>query len=142
MKRFLFLLLPALIMTACTRDAFLKAMAAPQVLLSYDDFGPEIMASELLGPRAGNTPVVVHHGRTRLTPGQAQANALLALNYLRRQHRHAQDGLLRQKLAHTYSRIYPLYRTRRDALVSGPGGSFGRMGMNRAFILPPMPTSL
>lgn len=142
MKRFLLLLLPALIMTACTRDAFLKAMAAPQVLLSYDDFGPESMAASLLGPRAGDTPVVVHHGRTRLTPGQAQVNALLALNYLRRQHRHTSDGLLRQKLARTYSRIYPLYRSRRDALVSGPGGSFGRMGMNRAFILPPMPTSL
>lgn len=129
-------------MTGCTRDACLKAMAGPEVVLSYDDFGPEIMASELLGPRAGNTLVVVHHGRTRLTPGQAQVNALLALNYLRRQHRHAQDVPLRQKLARTYSRIYPLYRTRRDALVSGPGGSFGRMGMNRAFILPPMPTSL
>lgn len=129
-------------MTGCTREAFLKAIAGPEVVLSYDDFGPESMASELLGPRAGNTPVVVHHGSTRLTPGQAQVNALLALNYLRRQHRHAQDVPIRQKLARTYSRIYPLYRTRRDALVSGPGGSFGRMGMNRAFILPPMPTSL
>lgn len=142
MKRFLLFLLPALIMTACTRDAFLKAMAAPQVLLSYDDFGPESMAASLLGPRAGDTPVIVHHGRTHFTPGQAQVNTLQALNYLRRQHRHAQDGLLRQKLAHTYSRIYPLYRTRRDAFTGGPGGTYGRVGMNRAFILPPMPPSL
>lgn len=142
MKRLLLLLLPALFMTGCTREAFLKAIAGPEVVLSYDDFGPESMASELLGPRAGNTPVVVHHGSTRLTPGHAYVNTHLALNYLRRQHRHTSDGLLRQKLARTYSRIYPLYRTRRDALVSGPGGSFGRMGMNRAFILPPMPTSL
>lgn len=142
MTRLLFLLLPLLVMTGCTRDAFVKAMAGPQVLLSYDDFGPENLAASLLGPRTGNTPVIVHHGRTRLTPGQPQLNTLLAMNYLRRQHRHAQDGLLRQKLAATYSRIYPIYRNRRDAMVGGPGGSYGRMGMNRAFILPPMPPSL
>ena len=142
MKRLLLLLLPALLLTGCTREAFLKAMAGPEVALSYDDFGPESMASELLGPRAGNTPVIVHHSSTRLTPSHAYVNTHLALNYLRRQHRHTSDPYLRQKLARTYSRIYPLYRSRRDALVSGPGGSFGRMRMNRAFILPPMPPSL
>lgn len=142
MKKLFLLLFPLFIMTGCTRDAFMKAMAGPQVHLSYDDFGPESIAASLLGPRTGNTPVIVHHGSTHHSPCQDQVNALLAMNYLRRQHRHTQDALLRQKLAHTYSRIYPLYRTRRDAITAGPGATYGRTGINRAFILPPMPPSL
>lgn len=142
MKRLLFLLLPVLVMTGCTRDAFVKAMAGPQVIVSYDDFGPESLATSLLGPRTGNTPVIVHHGGTHQDPGNIRVNVLQAMNYLRRQHRHTQDALLRQKLAHTYSRIHPLYRTRRDAITAGPGATYGRTGINRAFILPPMPPSL
>lgn len=142
MKRLLFLLLPLLLITSCTREAFLKALAGPQVVVSYDDFGPESLASTLLGPRVGNTPVVIHHGGTHQDPGQNRVNVLQALSYLRRQHRHSSDALLREKLARTYSRIYPLYRTRRDAMMGGPGGTYGRTGMNRAFILPPMPPSL
>jgi hypothetical protein len=84
----------------------------------------------------------VHHGRTHLIPERAKVNVLQALSHLRRQHRHTSDASLRQKLSSTYSRIYPLYRTRRDAITGGPGATYGRTGMNRAFILPPMPPSL
>lgn len=146
MTRFGFIFLPIVFLASCTRESMLKALAGPRVFLYYDDFGPESMASHLLGPRAGNTPITIYHGGTRRTPGHTHVNALQAMNHLRHQHRHlpsiAENEPLRQKLANTYSLIYVLYRHRRDAMMGGPGGTYGRMGINRSFILPPMPPSL
>ncbi|MFM7606479.1 MAG: hypothetical protein ACKO8Z_14955 [Prosthecobacter sp.] len=146
MRRFWLFILPVVLMASCTRESALKALVGPQIFLCYDDFGPESMASHLLGPRTGNTSVTIHHGSTRCTLGYAHVNALQAMNYLRHQHRHLPRSEefepLRQTLASTYSRIYILYRHRRDAMMGGPGGTYGRMGINRTFILPPMPPSL
>jgi hypothetical protein len=54
----------------------------------------------------------------------------------------AEAGPLREKLRTTYSRIYPYYRTRRDAMMSAPFSNIGRGSMNRTMILPPMPPSI
>lgn len=144
--RWLALLLPFLLMS-CTAEQWKRSFNPPPLVLHYDDFGPEQVASGLLGPRgAQNEPVTVHHGGNRRVPGDLRVNMLQAMNYLRfavRRLPHTTEAeRLREKLRTTYSRIYPHYRTRRDAMMSAPFSSFGRGSQNRAMILPPMPPSI
>jgi hypothetical protein len=71
---------------------------------------------------------------------------LQAMNHLRssvrRLPRTVEAEPLREKLRTTYSRIYPCYRSRRDAMMSAPFSTIGRGSINRAMILPPMPPSI
>ncbi|MFN7563214.1 MAG: hypothetical protein ACK5TH_15640 [Prosthecobacter sp.] len=144
--RWLALLLPLFLMN-CTAEQWKRSLNPPPLVLSYDDFGPESSAVGLLGTRGPeNQPVTVHQGGTRLTPGDLRVNMLQAMNHLvlavRRMPRTAEAQPLREKLRATYSRIYPHYRTRRDAMMGAPFAGFGRGSMNRTMMLPPMPPSI
>ena len=144
--RWLALLLPLFLMN-CTAEQWKRSFNSPPLVLSYDDFGPESSAVGLLGTRGPeNQPVTVHQGGTRLTPGDLRVNMLQAMSHLRfavrRLPRTAEAQPLREKLRATYSRIYPSYRTRRDAMMSAPFSTIGRGSINRAMILPPMPPSI
>lgn len=53
----------------------------------------------------------------------------------------AENTPLRQRMRVAYSRIYDLYRTRRDAIQAVPPFT-GRAAMSRMQMLPPMPPTL
>lgn len=142
----LFLLLPFLLMS-CTSTQWQRSFNPPPLVLHYDDFGPEASASRLLGPRGKvNQPATLHHGGTRLESGHLRVNIQQAMNHLifavRRLPHTSEAEPLREKLRSTYSRLYPYYRTRRDAMMSAPFSNTGRGGMNRSMMLPPMPLSI
>ena len=144
--RRLFLLLPFLLMS-CTSAQWQRSMHPTPLVLHYDDFGPEESASRLLGPRGQeNQAVTLHHGGTRLESGHLRVNIQQAMNHLifavRRLPPTSEAEPLREKLRSTYSRLYPHYLTRRDTMMSAPFSNFGRGGMNRSMILPPMPLSI
>lgn len=142
----LFFLLPFLLMS-CTSAQWQRSMHPTPLVLHYDDFGPEASASRLLGPRGKeNQPVTLHHGGTRLESGHLRVNIQQAMNHLifavRRLPPTSEAEPVREKLRSTYSRLYPHYRTRRDAMMSAPFSNSGRGGMNRSMMLPPMPLSI
>jgi len=144
--RRLFFLLPFLLMS-CTSAQWQRSFHPTPLVLHYDDFGPEESASRLLGPRGKeNQPITLHHGGTRLESGHLRLNIQQAMNHLifavRRLPHTSEAEPLREKLRSTYSRLYPLYRTRRDAMMSAPFSNSGRGGMNRSMMLPPMPLSI
>jgi hypothetical protein len=144
--RWLTLLLPFFLIN-CTAEQWTRSVNPPPLVLHYDDFGPEDVARGLLGPRGlQNQPITIHHGGNRLVPGNLRVNMLQAMSHLRfavrRLPRTAEAQPLREKLRATYSRIYPSYRTRRDAMMSAPFSTIGRGSINRAMILPPMPPSI
>ncbi|HEY1048428.1 MAG TPA: hypothetical protein VGE39_01680 [Prosthecobacter sp.] len=72
-------------------------------------------------------------------------NSHQALLLLRRNERAlpqtAGNAPLRQRMQVAYSRVYNLYRTRRDAVQSVPPFG-GRSSMARMQMIPPMPPSL
>lgn len=141
------LLLSPLFLLCCTSESWQRSIHPTPLVLHYDDFGPEASASRLLGPRGKvNQPVTLHHGGTRLESDHLRVNIQQAMNHLifavRRLPLTAEAQPLREKLRTTYSRLYPYYRTRRDAMMSAPFSNFGRGGMNRSMILPPMPPSI
>lgn len=134
------------LLPACTQAQLQKAFATPQVVLRYDDFGPERIAMRLLGPRGGSSTVIAHHGRTMTAAdGTHQVNVQQAMYWLRSHVRGlpltAENETVRQRLRSTYSALYDLHRTRRDAIMSAPF-SYGRAGMYRAMIVPPMSPSI
>ncbi|MDB6003740.1 MAG: hypothetical protein JWR15_727 [Prosthecobacter sp.] len=148
MKSSLLLLLVAmLLLPACTGGAWQKAFASPSVTVNYDDFGPERMASQFLGPRGQHTVIIAHYGTTRITPsapeGVRYVNVLQSLNFLRKEYRAlpptAANEPLRERLRATYARLYPLQRKRyTDTLnASMSSNTYGRM--NRRLMLPALP---
>ena len=118
---------------------------------AYDDFGTESMASHLLGPKGTDTQVIAHFGSTRSTPPPEGPDVRYvsieqAMFYLRRRVRKLpktpENAVLRQRLQATYSRLFKVYTTKRNAFMSSPSASYGRGGMNRALMMPPMPPEI
>ena len=125
--------------------------AIPGLPFTYDDFGTEEIASRLLGPKGKDTQVIARFGSTRTTqtPGVADiryVNVEQAMFFLRSAVRKLPKNLenlaVHNRLSATYSRLNHHYSTRRSALLSAPSSSYGRGGMNRAFLMPPMPPSI
>lgn len=144
------LLLIAILLSSCTGAAWRKAFTAPSITLSYDDFGPERIASQLLGPRGSSSMVIAHHGFNHITPsaetGIRYVNVQQSMFFLTRQVRALaftpENEPLRQRLRSTYARLYPLHRTRRDGMIAGAFIS-PRGGMSRMLMLPSaMPPSI
>jgi hypothetical protein len=141
----LFLIL-TLLLPACNGSLGQPHLGPHNLTLNYDDFGPEAMASKLLGPRNGHTTVIAHVGFKHLTPsgpdGIRYVNVLQSMNFLRQQvqalpRTPANEGL-RQRLRTTYARLYPLQRKNYDSML---GSSFvvPQGGMDRRLMLPALP---
>ena len=123
----------------------------PAMTFAYDDFGTEPTASLLLGPKGKNTQVVVRFASTNITP-PADAPDIRFVNteqtmyFLRQQVRKLpktpENEAERQRLQATYSRLYNTYSSKRSAFLSSPTSSYGRGGMNKALMMPPMPPSI
>lgn len=144
--RYLLMLCLAILLTSCSAEAWRKSY---QLTLSYDDFGPERIASPLLGPRGGQTTVIARQGNTQTTLNSAgirYVNVQEAMLHLRRQAHllpaTAGNEALRQRLRATYERLYVLHRSRYDSLYFS---SFSNpwVGMSRRLMLPPLlPSSI
>lgn len=149
MKTRWFILFLSVCFVSCTETVWQRQRAFSQVVLSYDDFGPESIASRLLGPRGRDLKIIVHHNSTRLTPsssdGVRYVNTSQAMDFLRYQVRHLprtpENEGVRARLRATYSPIYDIYRRRRDAITSVPF-PYSRGSVNRAFTLPPRPPTI
>lgn len=129
----------------CTRDAWQDAFTLKVLQVSYDDLGPEAMVVPALGPRGKDLTITVHHGATDAEARPRLLNVHQGLLLLRKNHRSlpptpANDAL-RQRMARAYSRLYPYYRTRRDAVLGSPP-FFGRGNMMRMQLMPPMPPAI
>lgn len=151
MKAFL---LPALLaccslffLTGC--DATANAIPGPPFV--YDDFGTEPMASHLIGPKGKDTQVIARFGSTNATtpsegPDVRYVSVSQAMLYLRHSVRKLpktpENTALRQRLSATYARLYNHYSTKRSSFLATPSATYGRGGMNRALIMPPMPPSI
>lgn len=141
--RILIALLFAALLPSCATNTGRNPFAAPSITLSYDDFGPERIASQLLGPRGTHTIIIAHHGFNHLTPSSANdvryINILQSMNFLTKQVRllppTPANEPLRQRLRTTYSWLYPLNRQRYDRML---GSSFviPAGGMSRRLMLP------
>ncbi len=146
-SRLLLLVVLVSLLPACTPEAWHKAFSSHLLTLSYDDFGPESIASQLLGPRGASTVVIAYHGSTRLTPsgpdGVRFVNVAQAMYFLRRQFKTLPaNEPLRQRLRATYARLYPLHRRHRDAILAS-AVALGRGRMSRMMMAPPaMPPSI
>ncbi len=125
--------------------------AIPGPPFVYDDFGVEPAVSRLLGPKGKDTQVVARFGTTKKTPPAEGpdirfVNMEQAMFFLRHTVRNLpktpENAALRQRLSKTYSRLYWNYSSRRNAFMASPSASYGRGGMNRAFMMPPMPPSI
>jgi len=139
--------LSLLLISSCS-DAF---YITPEMTFAYDDFGPEPMASSLLGPKGKDTQVVTRFASTRTTPPAEGpdirfVNLEQAMNYLRRCVRRlpktGESSEVRQRLSRTYARLYYIYSAKRNSLMAAPSSSYGRGGMNRAQMMPPMPPNI
>lgn len=141
----LLILLLAMLMPACTGGMPRPSFARSSIALRYDDFGPDQIASMLLGPRGTNTTVVAHYGFSHLTPGTPDVryiNVLQGMNFLKQEvstlpPTPANDAL-RQRLRSTYARLYPLQRQRYDQML-GSSFAFPQNGMSRRLMLPALP---
>ncbi|MBN8420689.1 MAG: hypothetical protein J0L73_17365 [Verrucomicrobia bacterium] len=148
--------LPLFALLVCGSVLFLVGCSAslnaiPGPPFAYEDFGTEAMASHLIGPRGKDTQIIARFGSTNPTPpakgpdvryvGVAQA-----MNYLRHSVRKLprtpENAAMIERLRATYSRLYRHYSTKRNAFMSVPSASYGRGGMNRALMMPPMPPSI
>jgi len=136
-----------LVLAGCSDASYIT----PAMTFSYADFGGEPIASHLLGPQGKDTQVVVRFGSTRTTPTPGGpdlrfVNTEQAMFFLRSQVRKlpktTENAALRQRLQATYGRLYYVYSIKRSAFLSAPSSSYGRGGMNRALIMPPMPPSI
>ncbi len=148
--------LPRIALLACFSILFLvgcdaNTNAIPGPPFAYDDFGTELMASDLLGPKGTNTQVIARFGSTKSTPPPEGPDVRYvsvgqAMNHLRRSVRKMprtpENEPLHKRLSATYSRLYYQYSSTRDSFLSAPSGSYGRGGMNRALMMPPMPPSI
>jgi len=148
--------LPLVALFACFSILFLVGCdanlnAIPGLPFAYDDFGTESMASDLIGPKGKDTQVVARFGSTNSTPPPGGPDVRYvgvgqAMNHLRHSvrklSRTPENEALHQRLAATYSRLYREYSSKRDAFMSVPSASYGRGGMNRALMMPPMPPSI
>ncbi len=130
-------------------DASLNAIPGPPFV--YDDFGTESMANDLLGPKGKDTHVIARFGSTNTNPPPQGPDVRYvgvsqAMNHLRHSVRKLagtpENTALHQRLSATYSRLYRQYSSKRDAFMSVPSASYGRGGMNRALMMPPMPPSI
>jgi hypothetical protein len=124
---------------------------APNLNFVYDDFGPPSVASELIGAKGNDTHVIARFGSTHSAPPASGPDVRYvsieqAMNFLRRSvHRlpHTEEGNAQhQRMSATYARLYRAYSSRRNAVMGAPFGSYGRGGINRAFIYPPMAPSI
>ncbi len=123
----------------------------PAMTFAYEDFGTEPSASSLLGPKGKDTQVVVRFASTRTTPpaegpdirfvNTEQAMWFLRSN-VRKLPKTPENAELRQRLQATYSRLFYIYSAKRTSFLAGPSSSYGRGGMNRAQMMPPMPPSI
>jgi len=136
-----------LLLAQCTEDT----APLPGLTFAYDGFGPEQLAAPLLGPKGQDTHVVARFGSTQSSapatgPDVRYVNIEQTMNFLRRTVRglpHTEDGAaLHQRLAATYGRMCRQYCARRNSVTAAPSASYGRGGMNRAFIMPPMPPAI
>ena len=130
-------------------DANLNAIPGPP--FAYDDFGTESMTIDLLGPKGKDTQVVARFGSTNSTPPAGGPDVRYvgvgqAMNHLRHSVRKLaktpENEALYHRLAITYSRLYRQYSSKRDAFMAVPSASYGRGGMNRALMMPPMPPTI
>ncbi len=135
-----------LLLSGCSDNTITPAMS-----FAYDDFGPEPLASRLLGPKGKDTLVVARFGSTRTTPAPGNpdvryVNIEQTMTFLRfhvrKLARTPENAALHQRLSTTYDRLFPVYSTKRNAFLSSPSASYGRGGMNRALMMPPMPPSI
>lgn len=136
-----------LILSACSDASYIT----PAMTFAYDDFGPESMAGSLIGPKGKDTQVVARFASTRSTPPAEGpdirfVNTEQAMYYLRREVRKlpktGEGSEVRQRLSATYSRLFSVYSSKRSALLSSPTSSYGRGGMNKAQMMPPMPPAI
>jgi hypothetical protein len=148
--------LPHVALLVCCSILFLVGCGAninaiPGPPFVYDDFGPESMANDLLGPKGKDTQVIARFGSTNSTPPREGPDARYvsvsqAMNHLRHSVRKLpktpENAALHQRLSVTYSRLHKQYSSKRDAFMSVPSASYGRGGMNRALMMPPMPPSI
>lgn len=142
----LLLMLALLLLPGCTAGGLSRAFAGQSLTLSYDDFGPERMASEFLGPRGAQTVIVAHYGFSNITPAAPEdvryVNVLQSMNFLRKEVRSlaptAANEPLRQRLRATYARLYPL-QLRRYNIALGSSFTTPFAGMNRQLMLPALP---
>jgi len=148
--------LPHIALLACCCILFIvscgsytNAISGPP--FAYDDFGTETMASHLIGPKGKDTQVVARFGSTHPTPPTEgpdvrYVSVSQAMSYLRHSVRKLpktpENAALHQRLSITYSRLYRHYSTKRSAFLSAPSSSYGRGGMNKALMMPPMPPSI
>ncbi|WP_395753028.1 hypothetical protein [Prosthecobacter sp.] len=125
--------------------------AIPGPPFAYEDFGTEPIASRLLGPKGKDTQVIARFGTTKKTPPAEgpdirYVNMEQSMFFLRRVVRDLpktpENAALRQRLSKTYSRLYWSYSSRRNSFMASPSASYGRGGMNRAFMMPPMPPAI
>ncbi|OYW78118.1 MAG: hypothetical protein B7Z37_01200 [Verrucomicrobia bacterium 12-59-8] len=148
--------LPQIALLACCCVLFLVGCGTNTNDISgppftYDDFGTELMASHLIGPRGRDTQVIARFGSTHATPPPGGPDVRYvsvgqAMFYLRHSvhklPKTPENAALRQRLSGTYIRLYNVYSTKRNAFLSAPSASYGRGGMNRALMMPPMPPSI
>ncbi|HYF34429.1 MAG TPA: hypothetical protein VD994_03990 [Prosthecobacter sp.] len=87
-----------------------KSLAQKTITFSYDDFGPESLASQWLGPRDPAARIVIHHGQTE--------------NTLRRRHPEPGNRFITARRA-----LYHTGRTLRQL----PAGSAGRTRVRATF---------
>jgi hypothetical protein len=130
-----------LLLTSCT----LPAPSGPR--LRAADFGTSPYAQQRLGIGMGEQAVIPWFGPTQsrqLADGSSArlVNIQDAMNTLRRTaHGLPRSSRERELLRQTYDRLYFIYRTRRDTMMSQPF-PYGRGGMARMNILPPMPPEI
>ncbi|WP_395744336.1 hypothetical protein [Prosthecobacter sp.] len=136
-----------LLLCGCSDASYIT----PAMTFAYEDFGPEPMASRLVGPKGKDTQVVARFASTRKTPPAEGpdvrfVNVEQAMYFLRHQAKQLpktpENAALRQRLSTTYGRLYNQYSTKRSAFLSAPSASYGRGGMNRALMMPPMPPTI
>lgn len=134
----------AILLSSCGGVSWQKAFSAHQLTLSYDDFGPERIASALLGPRGGHTTVIAHHGvsfASRSSHDLRYVDVQQAMIFLRHQVQSLPptpaNEPLRRRLRATYERLYVLHRRRYDTML-GNSLVMNQGGMNRPLILPPL----
>ena len=136
-----------MLLVSCSDASYIT----PAMTFAYDDFGSEPIASSLLGPKGKDTQVIVRFASTRITPPADGpdirfVNTEKAMWFLRREVRKMpkteETAAERQRLQSTYGRLYNVYSTKRSAFLSSPSSSYGRGGMNKALMMPPMPPAI
>jgi hypothetical protein len=145
--RLALLLLP-LAFASCSGLKF-QPLYSKVLTFSAADFGPEAMASPLLGPDSGGKQVIIHHSLPKRYldqqyPGTARAYAAPAIKHLNRcvkeMPHDAAHAELRARLIRTRSIILDFYNQRRVAFTSVPPYN-GRGFMSRSALMPSLGTT-